>query len=66
MYNFMNNFIEAVTTRTADADKILVKFTNHAEPDPFTKAAIPMLIEDPITEYIIEASTGRVLYTKEA
>ena len=62
MNDVLKCFVDSVTTRTAERERIAVKFKHHAEPDPFTLAALDMLYGDPAIEWIISESTGDVIY----
>lgn len=44
---------------------INVKFKHHADTDIFTRSMLQILSEDPAVEYITDADTGEILFSRD-
>ena len=60
----MNDFIKAMTEKPT-APEILVYFTGRTEPIQYTTEIMELLKSEPLTETIIDAETGEILFYRQ-
>lgn len=63
--NYRNDWLSACFGSSAGASMIDVKFKHHADTDIFSRSMLQILSEDPAVEYITDADTGEILFSRE-
>lgn len=62
--NYRNDWLSACFG-PASGPMINVKFKHHSETDAFSRSMLQMLSEDPAVEYITDADTGEILFSRD-